>query len=150
MLDEGGEPIDQIELGQPFSISATFEVREPIEDAVVEIGIDTPDGNRVASSFSSDDRPAAVRSTPARTRSRADLDLTLLPGEYSITVALNEVGRFNIDHVEQRSQLRRDQRRSSGLTGPSMAAGHARHVRPRSSWSVSADEGLAPLLDREQ
>ena len=148
MLDEGGQPIDQLELGQPFQISATFEVSKPIEDAVVEIGIDTPDGNRIASSFSSDDRPP-MSLDPGTHEIRADLDLTVLPGEYSITVALNEVGRFNIDHVER------------VLSFAAINVGHRGSpvhpwqqvrpaARPRSSWSVSADEGLAPLLDREQ
>jgi lipopolysaccharide transport system ATP-binding protein len=148
MLDESGEPIDQIELGQPFSIAATFEVREGIEDAVVEVGIDTPDGNRVASSFSSDDRPPLALD-PGRHEVRVDLDLTLLQGEYAITIAINEVGKFNIDHVEQ------------VLSFAAINIGHRGSpvhpwqqvrpaVRPRSTWTVSADERLAPLLDREQ
>jgi lipopolysaccharide transport system ATP-binding protein len=149
MRDRGGAPVDRIEIAQPFSLGLGFDVREPLTDAVVELGIDTADGTRVATSLSADSGPGFTLPLGQR-EIIVELDLALLPGDYSITVGLHEAAGYSYDYVE--SVLTFSVVNLGYGDTPAYPWEQSRgYVRPASRWSVSgADERLAPLLDREQ
>ncbi len=151
MTGSDGTRLDRLELGQPFTVGLSFDVRKPIEDAVVEIGIDTADGTRLATSLSTDDGPALALA-PGEHELSADLDLTLLPGELTITVGIYETGRYAFDYVER--ALSFAALNVSHKDSPLFPWEQGRpSVRPRSRWTVpgeadlGAAERLAPLLD---
>jgi lipopolysaccharide transport system ATP-binding protein len=148
MLDEGGEAIAQLELGQPFSVVTTFEVAESIAEAAVEVGVETQEGSRIATSFSTDDLPP-FSLKPGTHEFRVNLDLSLMPGEYAITIALNQVGKFNIDHVERVLNFAAINVGYGGAPAHLWQQAHPA-VRAPASWAELSGEGLAPLLDREQ
>ena len=47
LVNEAGEPVSQLAIGERFGVRMRFEVFEPIDDAVVELGISGADGIRV-------------------------------------------------------------------------------------------------------
>ncbi len=49
-----GEPVSQLAIGERFGVRMHFEVFEPIDDAVVELGISGPDGTRVLTAHNLD------------------------------------------------------------------------------------------------
>jgi lipopolysaccharide transport system ATP-binding protein len=148
MLGAAGEPVTQIEIGEPFTIVMTFEVDQEIPEAVVDIGIDDVNGSPLARSVSSDDG-LTLSLAPGTHEVRADLELSLLPGEYAVTIGLHEPSRYAFDFVERVLSFATVNIGHGDL--PAHPWERARgHVRPSSRWALSAGEGLAPLLDREQ
>lgn len=101
MLNAAGQPIDRIYLGQPFWIRLTFEVAKPVDDAVVEVGISSADGTRVVTAQSIDrERPVLVLE-PGRWEVEIRLDVTMLPGDFTLDVALSRLTGLTLDYVEQ-------------------------------------------------
>ncbi|MCW3007820.1 MAG: transporter ATP-binding protein [Solirubrobacterales bacterium] len=101
MLGDDDQPTDRIELGQPFTVSMTFAVAEPIDDGVLELGISTADGTRVATVQNVDgDRPL-LNLQPGRHEIRASFDIGLLPGELSLDVGMHRLIGLTLDFVER-------------------------------------------------
>ena len=98
--DEQGDPVETINLGQPCSINMTFEVSRQIEDGVVEIGVSTADGNRAVTVLSSDQGESPLELDPGTHAVSAELDMVLLPGEYTLTVGMHGVSH-TFDYVER-------------------------------------------------
>ncbi len=101
MLSAAGEPIDQLMLGQAFSLRLTFEVLKPVDDAVVEVGICTADGARVVTAQSIDGERPVLALGPGTWDITVQLDITLLPGDFTIDVALHRLVGLTWDYVEQ-------------------------------------------------
>jgi homopolymeric O-antigen transport system ATP-binding protein len=137
MTDRSGRAINRLELGQPFSIGVKFDVIEPIPDAVVEIGIETADGSRLLTSLSTDDGPS-LSLAPGSFEISADLDLTLLPGELSITVGIYETGRFAFDYVERALSFAAVNISHQGSPRHPWEQGRP-SVRPRARWTLSGE-----------
>ena len=89
MSDPQGQPTSSVRLGQPFRLTLTYELLEAIEDAVVEIGICTPDGQRFATLQNIDHGDAPLQCGTGLHEITAELSMTLLPGEFSVEVALH-------------------------------------------------------------
>jgi lipopolysaccharide transport system ATP-binding protein len=99
LTDADGERTSSVRLGQSFRVALTFEVFEPIPDAVVEIGICTSDGQRFATVQSVDRRGTSLPLHPGTIEIASDLDVTLLPGEYVLAVALHTADGVTADFV---------------------------------------------------
>ena len=139
LTDLDGTPQRSLKLGQPFRVSATYEVFEEIAEATVEIGLSTVDGLRVATMQSVDgDRPP-MRFGQGTQTVTMETDVTLLPGEYAIDVALHPMSGKTADHVDQALHF-------TGLNVAEEGEDHypwhdvRGYVRPRSSWDLVEDE----------
>ncbi len=99
MTDENGQPTSSIRLGQPFRVTLTFEVFEPIPEAVAEIGICTPEGQRFATLQSIDRLTAPLRLAPGTVEIAAEVAVTMLPGEFVLAVALHGASGVTADFV---------------------------------------------------
>jgi lipopolysaccharide transport system ATP-binding protein len=98
--DEG--PTDRIALGQPFEVAMTFLVNEHVEDGVIELGLSTADGTRVATVQNVDAGGDLLDLAPGRHEIRARFDATtLLPGEFTIDVGMHRLIGLTLDFVEQ-------------------------------------------------
>ena len=83
-----------------LSLAMTFEVLKPIEAVNVEVGISAPDGTRVVTALSSDDGTPLLSLEPGTHLIRADLELTLLPGDFTIDVGIHPPSH-SFDFVER-------------------------------------------------
>ena len=113
-------------LGEPVTVTATVEVLETIPDAVFEFGLSTADGVRVATLHNIDEGRPPAALEPGRHEVRAELDLTLIPGEYALDLGLSRQARgATVDLVERVVRVRalaRRRRHRSSTRWPSRAA----------------------------
>jgi lipopolysaccharide transport system ATP-binding protein len=89
MTDADGQPTSSVRLGQGFRVTLTFEVFEPIGDAIIELGISTIDGQRFATVQSSDRPGTRLQLVPGTFEIAVDIGVTLLPGEFVLEVAIH-------------------------------------------------------------
>jgi ABC-type polysaccharide/polyol phosphate transport system ATPase subunit len=89
LLGAENTPQRDVFFGQPFGIELLCEAEHPVADAAFEIGLSTPDGLRVAT-VTTLDRGQESRPVPAGFFTvAAQLDMTLLPGEYAVDVSIH-------------------------------------------------------------
>ena len=141
LRDEHGTAVDTLNLGQPCALTMSVEVTQPIEDGVVEIGISAPDGARAVTVLSSDEGEP-LRLEPGTHRLNAELEMTLLPGDYSVVVGVHGVSH-TYDYVE----------RVFGFTSVNVPHGDAAPypwpetrgvVRVPSRWSIEPADAVPP------
>jgi lipopolysaccharide transport system ATP-binding protein len=101
LTDRTGTPLEQIALGQPFSVELAFDLRVPVEKGVLEVGIASPEHGRVATVQNIDGGRPGLVLDPGAHRFRVDIETTLLPGEYSVDVALHVLPSLTLDWVER-------------------------------------------------
>ena len=128
-----GQRIDQVMLGQPFKIATIFEIKDPIEDAIIEVGISTLDGLRVATVQNIDEARPCLSLKPGLHEIIVEIDTTLLPREYVIDVVVGHLSGLVIDWVERTFQF-------TALNVTQDSTDHYRwgevrgFVRPKSVW----------------
>ena len=106
IADEAGNHIERLYLGQPFRVSCVYEVKERLQDVVIELGISTPDGIRVATALSSDGGGELMRLEPGMSEISVELDVTLLPHpQYVVDVAMHLQSGLTVDWVERAAQF---------------------------------------------
>jgi lipopolysaccharide transport system ATP-binding protein len=84
-----GEDVNQVYFGQPFRIGMSCDVMRRIEDAHIEISISTRDGTHVSYSTNTDGGVAPMALPVGRHEIWADIDMTLLPREYTIDCGIH-------------------------------------------------------------
>jgi lipopolysaccharide transport system ATP-binding protein len=94
-----GEPLDTLYLGQPFRVTAVFDVDRSIDDSVVEFGISSYGGDRVATAQSVDREGDVLHFPRGRHEISAEIDATMLPGEFTVDVGLHHMDGTTIDYV---------------------------------------------------
>lgn len=106
ITDTGGKHVERVLLGQAFRVTCLYEVREPLAEVVIELGVSTPDGMRVATALSSDGGAPPIRLETGMHEITVELDLTLLPHpQYVIDAAMHLMSGLTIDWVERAAQL---------------------------------------------
>jgi lipopolysaccharide transport system ATP-binding protein len=102
LIGDDGEPTDRLRLGQPFTVAMTYQVNEPVADGVIELGLSTADGTRVATVQNVDKGGALLDLAPGKHEIRARFDsTTLLPGEFTLDVGMHRLIGLTMDFVEQ-------------------------------------------------
>jgi len=144
LRNSAGDAVDQLMLGQRFKISALFEIKNPIDDAFVEIGISTLDGLRVATVQNIDEARPCASLKPGLHEMSVEIEATLLPREYVIDVVIGHLSGLVIDWVERTFQF-------TALNLTQNSTDHYRwgevrgFVRPKSVW-----QGPNPASDWER
>jgi lipopolysaccharide transport system ATP-binding protein len=138
MSDAAGRPTSSVRLGQPFRVALTFEIFDPVPDAVVEIGICTSDGQRFATVQSVDRPGISLPLHPGTIEVAANLDITLLPGEYVLAAALHSGDGVTADFVFRAMRF-------TALNAPAadeesypwpVVRGY---IRPRATWTEARE-----------
>jgi lipopolysaccharide transport system ATP-binding protein len=104
--DRGGVPLDEVPLGEPFRVRATYEVFEPIEDAVFDVSILSSEGAQLVTAQSADFGRPAVDLPAGWHEVTAELSVTLLPHEYNIGAGVHHMTGATIDWVDRAHRLR--------------------------------------------
>jgi lipopolysaccharide transport system ATP-binding protein len=99
MSDPEGRPTNSVRLGQGFRLTLIFESRVDIEETVVEIGISTADGQRLATVQNIDRLGAPLRISKGLNEVEVDIAITLLPGEYSLDAGMHRLSGVTTDFV---------------------------------------------------
>jgi len=131
-------PLGALHLNQRFRIVATFEVDEEVGDAVVEFGISTFGGDRVATVQSIDREGPLLHFARGRRSIWAELDTSMLPGDFAIDVGLHHRSGVTVDYVQ-------DALCFAALNAAEQGSDHypwrvvRGYVRPSSTWSDVGD-----------
>jgi hypothetical protein len=137
LVNQAGEPVSQLAIGERFGVRMHFEVFEPIDDAVVELGISGADGTRVLTVQNLDRDGTPFVLEPGPYVIVAELGVPFLPGEFQIGVALHRLVGLTLDLVESVLSF-------SVLNTTLDDSYHypwavvRGSVRPESRWSISA------------
>lgn len=100
LLGPHERPTATLTAGRPFGVRARFVVEEPLNDAAVEIGISTAEGWRIATALSHEGaEPLTLQ--PGAHEITATFSGGLLPGDFTIDVALHRIQGVTLDQVER-------------------------------------------------
>jgi lipopolysaccharide transport system ATP-binding protein len=134
-------PTGSLLLNQPLVLEAALQVDETIEEAILEVGITSVDGQRVITSLSSDAGGPVPRLEPGLHELRVQLEPDLLPGEFVIDLGVGErVTGAAIDMVERVLQF--DVGVSDG-EGETYAATVRGYLRATTRWELERADATA-------
>ncbi len=138
LSNHAGEPCDRVRFGEPFTVSLTFDVKEPIPDAIVGIGIGNLDGVRGLTALSSEGGRGLLSLEPGTLKVKARIDATLVPGEFVIAGGISDEKGQTIDYVERLISLTALQITAEGSDDEYPWELGYGFVRPDSEWEIEA------------
>jgi homopolymeric O-antigen transport system ATP-binding protein len=135
MTDDEGRQISDLRLGQRFRVGMTIEAKRKIEETVIELGISTSDGRRIATTHNVDRDRAAQRLSEGLNEVEVQLAIKLLPGEYVLDAGIgHHPSGATADFVPRAFRFTVLNDPVEGETR--WPAGEVRgYVRPDSTWS---------------
>jgi lipopolysaccharide transport system ATP-binding protein len=104
--DREGVPLDEVPLGEPFRVRATYEAFERIEDAVFDVSILSSEGVQAVTAQSIDFGRPPADLPPGWQEVTAELSVGLLPHEYNVGVGVHRMTGATIDWVDRAHRLR--------------------------------------------
>ena len=110
MKDMEGHPITKVLYGQPFQVTATFEVFETLRDISFELGLLTMEEQQVAIMHSTDDERPPVSLSPGMRQVTVQVPVTLLPHEFILNDRDPPDGRTDGGPRPPRPPLHRSER----------------------------------------
>jgi lipopolysaccharide transport system ATP-binding protein len=137
VVNDTGAPVSQLGIGEPFGVRMKFEVFEPIDDAVVELGLAGADGTRILTAHNVDRDGVPFALQRGTYEIQASLGVALLPGEMHLSIALHRLVGLTLDLVEPVLSF-------SVLNSTVDESFHypwavvRGSVRPQSQWTLSA------------
>ncbi len=146
-----GSLLDDVRFGEPLSVEVTLEAFERIAELAVEVGISSQNGTRLVTVRSTDDGGAPIALGPGRHTIVAELeDLTLLPGKFTLDVALHDLAkRRSYDELER--VLPFSAMGEGWRTDDDYPSDEARgSVQTRSSWSERTAPEAAPTASQRR
>jgi lipopolysaccharide transport system ATP-binding protein len=142
LVNDAGDSITQLAIGERFGVRMRFEVVEAIDDAVVELGISGVDGTRLLTAHNVDRDGTPFVLEPGSYQIQAWLGVALLPGELQISVAVHRIGGLTLDLVEgvlSFSVINTTLDESFHYPWAVVRGS----VRPESQWTISAGSPVA-------
>jgi lipopolysaccharide transport system ATP-binding protein len=140
LTDIAGHEITAVHFGQPFRVRMLVEVFDPVPEAVFEVGISSADGERLTTAQSIDGERPTTPLAPGTHEVEATLRMTMLPGEYSLTVGVHRRNGITLDYIEG----------ALGFSALNVAESGGDHypwravrgyIRPESEWSAPVPAG---------
>jgi len=101
LMDTSGTEITRLYFAQPFRIQLIFDVFSDIPDAVIEVGIATLDGTRVTYLSNIDGARQPTNFPRGRYSVAVDMDVVLLPRQYTIDLGIHHRSGRTIDWVDR-------------------------------------------------
>jgi homopolymeric O-antigen transport system ATP-binding protein len=133
-----GRPTGSLRLNQPLFVEAELDVGETIEEAILEVGISTVDGQRVVTAFNTDGGRPPMTLEAGQHHVRVQLEPALLPGEFVLDLGVHEgVSGATVDLVDRVLQF--DVGVSDG-EGETYAATVRGYLRTETHWMLQRDE----------
>ena len=136
MLDERGMPTGSLFLNQELRLRIDIVTEHDVGDVVVEIGINSADGTRVATAQNTDRGGTPLSLSRGRCELSVTLSPDLLPGEFTLDVGVNLTSGLTLDLVQQVLPFKGLQASEDGTdVWPwNVVRGS---VRPAASWTLA-------------
>ena len=142
MTDSDGEATTSVRLGQRLRLTLTYEAFEAIDEAIVELGICTTEGQRFATVQNVDRGSSPLRLAAGLNEVTVELSMTLLPGEYALEFALHRANGVTAELVYRAlrfTALNIPDGEEASYPWPVVRG----YIRPQATWSearaLSAD-----------
>jgi lipopolysaccharide transport system ATP-binding protein len=100
MSDLQGRPTNGIRIGQPFRLTLGFDAFVSVDEFVIEVGVSTAEGQRVVTAQNIDRAGSPIHFSEGPNEVEVEIAIALLPGEYSIDVAMHHPTGVTTDFVE--------------------------------------------------
>ncbi len=139
-----GRTASQLYFGQPFRVCLTFDVLSDISEAVLEVGIATMDGTRVTFSSNIDGEQPPATFPRGRHSTAVDIDITLLPRQYTIDLGIHHRNGTTIDWVEHALDFTVLNVAEAGADHYPWTPHVRGYVRPSARWHVHEPPAPAP------
>jgi lipopolysaccharide transport system ATP-binding protein len=104
--DREGQPLDEVHLGEPIRVKATFEVFEPVQEVFFDVSILSGDGAHLVTAHSVDFGRLPIDLPAGWQEVSAELSVTLLPHEFNVGVGVHRMTGATIDFVDRAHSLR--------------------------------------------
>jgi lipopolysaccharide transport system ATP-binding protein len=101
LADVEGNPTGELYYEQSFEVQTTFEVLKPLENAIVEISVMTPDGTQVLYASNVDNGGSGLTCGTGPRTIAVRMDVNLLPRQYSLLLGLHHSDGTTIDWIER-------------------------------------------------
>jgi lipopolysaccharide transport system ATP-binding protein len=100
IAERDGTATGRLHFGEPFRVKMLFEAAQRIPEAVVEVGISTTDGQRVATMTNTDREGQVFTLEPGLQEVSVEVEVTMLPREYVLDISIHHYSGTTIDLVE--------------------------------------------------
>ncbi len=100
LVNEAGEPVNQLAIGERFGVRMYFDVLESLDDGVVELGVSGPDGTRVLTVHNIDRDGTPFVLDAGTYEIVAWLGIPFLPGEFQVDIGVHRLVGLTLDLVE--------------------------------------------------
>jgi len=101
LTGDAGKALTELYFGQPLRVTFVCEIFNDIPDAHLEVSVSALDGTHVVCSMSSDGGQAPLPLKAGLETVTVDLDVELLPRQYSIDLAVHHADGRTIDLVQR-------------------------------------------------
>jgi hypothetical protein len=95
------KPVRAVVTGQPLEVLIEWEVVQPIDAAMIEIGITDSEGRQITQSFSSDAGAPPMLMQQGIHQIHLRIDHTIFPGRYSLLAGIHKMDGATVDFVER-------------------------------------------------
>jgi len=130
--DRGGNQVHAIVTGEPLDILVRWEVSQPIEEGMIEIGIADSEGRQITQSFSNHGGAPAIRMAEGTHEIRLRIEDTIFPGRYSLLAGIHKIDGATVDFVERALDF---EVINAGRDDPNYYPWTVRgYLRPMQSW----------------
>jgi lipopolysaccharide transport system ATP-binding protein len=100
ILERNGATSRSLHFAEPLRVKMRFEVLDEVPDGVIEVGVSTLDGQRVATMTNTDNGGHAFKLEPGLQEVLMEADVTLLPRDYVLHVSIHKYSGTTIDLVD--------------------------------------------------
>jgi lipopolysaccharide transport system ATP-binding protein len=99
--DTSGNGVSQLYLGQPFRVVLALDALREVRDAFVEVNVATLDGSPVTFCSTIDGDQAPIDVPAGHHEITLEMDVVLLPRQYSFLVSIHQIDGTTIDSVQR-------------------------------------------------
>ena len=100
ILGRNGTTSGSLHFAEPLRVKMHFEVFDRVSDGVIEVGVSTLDGQRIATMMNTDTGGEAFTFEPGIQEVLVEVDVTLLPRDYVLHISLHYYSGATIDLVD--------------------------------------------------
>ena len=101
LVDESGSPVSAAVTAVPLNVLVRWEVMQPCDGVMIEVGIMNADGLQITQSFSATPASRGARMEPGWHEVRLSITDTIFPGRYSLLAGIHKTDGTTIDFIER-------------------------------------------------
>jgi lipopolysaccharide transport system ATP-binding protein len=139
LLDEHDSAVSSLYLGQPIRVAATLQVERELDEAAIEVGVSSLEGERIVTVQNIDFDGAPVALSRGLYTVVVKIPMGMLPGEFVLDIAVHHISGTTADHVQRALRFTTLDASADGADYYRWPAIRG-YARPKSDWDVLRDD----------